>query len=160
MHTSGKRAYVMIAGMFWLHVAFMLYSGCAPACSGPPESMVGYAVLCFVLGWTSFLLTVTCMTVVPRVHWCKTLMAVSPTVGVAVWGAWILHSSLDRLPWPTCSTSRVSVVGAFCALQVLQLSMVFVVCLLRTLLPGPAAAPQTCLASLQTSPSPIAIAVV
>ena len=125
----------LIACFFWLHVAFMLYAGCAPACVGPPGTLIGYAVTSFVVGWTSFLLAVTTTTVVPRMHGFKTTMALLPSAGVTVWGALILYRAIDNLPWPSCSISRVLVVGCFFGLQALQLVMFGLSFVLRFMLP-------------------------
>lgn len=125
----------LIAGLFWLNVAFMLYSGCAPACEGPPGSIIGYAVTSFVVGWTAFLLALITTTVVPRMHGGKTVAALLPIIGVAIWGALILSRAMNNLPWPACSTSRVFVVGTMCSIQFLQTLMLGLTVFLRIVMP-------------------------
>lgn len=130
--------YGTIAGMFWLYVAFMLYASCAPSCPGPPEYMKEYAVTAFLFGWTSFMLALISVVIVPRMHSGKTMAAVVPLAGMSIWGIWILHRSVAVLPWPVCSAGRVAAVAGCCALQALQtVFFVGVVVLRRPLVPHP-----------------------
>lgn len=141
LHTSMQRPergkYCLIACLFWLHVAFAMYTVCAPTCIGPPETMKVYTIVSIVVGWTAFMLAVVTTMVEPRMHRCKTLTAVIPILGIAFWGAWILQRSLAQLPWPTCSTSRVFIVGVSCAVQTTQVLMFLVNWILYVVLPDP-----------------------